>query len=208
MTNVWIFLSLKFQVWTRLKSRTTYKEYEAEGLVATCVKILTIMEKNPSFPHPKKNPHLLTCIEGYTAIFKGYLINRTRFYDYDKNKNEVCLSLFWDFGDWAGTYGLIYSNGHRNTFTIGCDGLVTSVHHDGFGQGQLTTSYDSNCPGFPCMRLEGIYASGKYEFLSLTGNTLSVKHYNPGLCCTATANRVARDCGNKHLLSMILISKK
>ena len=36
VTNVWFLLSLKFQVWIRLKSRTTYKEYGAEGPVATC----------------------------------------------------------------------------------------------------------------------------------------------------------------------------
>ena len=44
VTNVWILLSLKFQVWIRLKSRTTYKEYGAEGPVATCANNTTVSE--------------------------------------------------------------------------------------------------------------------------------------------------------------------
>ena len=54
VTNVWILLSLKFQFWIRIKSRTTYKEYGAEGPVATCLRYICITIYSTS-PRSKKN---------------------------------------------------------------------------------------------------------------------------------------------------------
>merc|ERR1719433_2330989 len=71
--------------------------------------------------------------------------------------------------EFSGVYHIAYTNGHRITYTIGADGGVTVP--GAAGVGQLKGWYGPDCPGVPCARL------GKYEYISVKGDTLSLKHY-------------------------------
>ena len=88
---------------------------------------------------------------------------------------------------------MVYSNGYRATFTINEAGVVvSSVRDGGSGTGQLVESTDANCPGSPCARLEGIFALGKYELLTLeNSNLIKLKHWqDPNtFCCTGEGTK-------------------
>ena len=101
--------------------------------------------------------------------------------------------------DWTGEWSVTYNNGFRTTYTITRDGFVTASHYHGDnGAVELTASDAYECPGMPCVRLDGLYGEGEEEFLALQDGQLVAEHYTPAHCCTGYGVRTSAEsvCGD------------
>ena len=95
-----------------------------------------------------------------------------------------------DLAAFAGFYAMTYSNGHQNTYTVDSSGAVTGTAPSQVGQ--MTASGDAKCPGTPCVRIDGTYESGQFEFMYVANdNNVQLNHYDSSgvLAHTATAVR-------------------
>ena len=111
-----------------------------------------------------------------------------------------------------------YTDGYENTYTIYYNGAVTATNPR--RDGQITLSTDSRCPGTnpgpPCVRIEGTYEDGSFEFMTVTdGNAVKLSRYSGSgdlksvLIPSHTTVRIpSASAGDNHLFTISNFAQK